>query len=72
MEVLKPKVDEVVSEKDNEKGDNLLDIFVELGRSHIKQIVDNENFNLPNLLLSLLGIPDISKFDDFINLGCRR
>ena len=64
MEVLKPKVDEVVSEKDNEKGDNLLDIFVELGRSHIKQIVDNENFNLPNLLLSLLGIPDISKFDE--------
>ena len=72
MEVLKPKVDEVVSEKDNEKGDNLLDIFVELGRSHIKQIVDNENFNLPNLLLSLLGIPDISKFDELTILGSRR
>ncbi len=48
--------------KDEELGDQLTDIFVELGHGHIDQIVETQTLTIPRILLKLLQIPYLCNF----------
>jgi len=61
VEKLIHKVDEIVKKQDVEKGIQYSDIFVEIGISHINQIIESASNTIPNILLNLLSIPEISK-----------
>ena len=55
------RVDQVVKEKDENVGEQLIDIFVELGKTHVNQIIESGAFIIPEILLKLMSIPEISK-----------
>lgn len=61
IEKLQARVQEAVDTQDSEKGDQLCEIFVELGRSHVTHIIEGNSTTIPNILLQLLSIPEISK-----------
>eukprot|EP00347_Sterkiella_histriomuscorum_P023855 403333152 len=53
------RVDQAVKEKDEILGEQLIDIFVELGQSHINQIIESGSLTIPEILLKLMSIPEI-------------
>lgn len=59
VEHLIGKVDQAVAENDEELGEQLMDIFVELGRDHAEHIIDNLTLTIPTILLKLMKIPNI-------------
>jgi hypothetical protein len=59
VEHLIGKVDQAVAENDEELGEQLMDIFVELGRDHAEQIIDHLTLTIPTILLKLMKIPNI-------------
>lgn len=61
VEHLVTKVDQAVQEQDEELGQQLTDIFVELGTGHIQQIIESATLHIPNILLKLMSIPQIGK-----------
>lgn len=62
VQLLVGRVKQAVSEKDEELGEQLMDIFVELGLGHIEQIIESKTLTIPQVLLELMKIPEISKF----------
>lgn len=61
VSLLVSKVDMAVAANDEEVGEQLIDIFVELGQGHIEQIVETNTLTIPQILLKLLKIPYASK-----------
>ena len=59
------RVNQAVKEKDENLGDQLTDIFVELGKTYIEKIIDSGDLVIPDILLSLISIPEVSKFFSF-------
>lgn len=55
------KVDYAVQKKDEELGDLLTEIFVELGQGYVEQIINEQNWTVPGVLLKLITIPEICK-----------
>ena len=47
VEYLVSKVDQAVQAKDEELGEQLIDIFVELGYGHVEQIVETGVLTIP-------------------------
>lgn len=47
VSLLVSKVDQAVEEKDEELGEQLIDIFVELGQGHIEQIIETGTLTIP-------------------------
>lgn len=47
IEHLIGKVDQAVQEKDEELGEQLSDIFVELGQGHVQQIIESKTLTIP-------------------------
>lgn len=60
VEHLVVKVDQAVRERDEEIGEQLSEIFVELGQGHIDQILSSLTLTIPEILLKLMRIPEIS------------
>ena len=61
VEHLITRVDMIVEQKDTEFGDQWIDIFIELGLSHLEQIVQSGTLIIPQILLKLMQIPEICK-----------
>lgn len=61
VEHLITRVDQIVAQKDQELGEQLMDIFIELGLSHLEQIVESGTLTIPQILLKLMTIPEICK-----------
>lgn len=59
-------MDQAVHDKDENLGEQLIDIFVELGQTHIKQIIESGALIIPEILLKLMTIPEISKWISLI------
>lgn len=47
VEHLITRVDQIVAQKDEELGEQLMDIFIELGLSHLEQIVESATLTIP-------------------------
>ena len=45
-----------------------MDIFIELGLSHLEQIVESATLTIPQILLKLMSIPEICKTSNIILL----
>lgn len=61
-------MNEIVKDDDADKGLQFQEIFVELGLSHLKEIVAQETI-IPDILLSLLGIPELGKTSMRVMIG---
>ena len=48
-----------MAEGDEELGEQLMEIFVELGRDHADQIIDSLTLTIPQILLKLMKIPNM-------------
>ncbi|CDW74356.1 arm repeat-containing protein [Stylonychia lemnae] len=56
---LMSRVDQAIDERDENLGEQLTEIFVELGQTHINQIIETAAFTIPEILLKLMNIPEI-------------
>ena len=56
MQVLATHIPEIIKNHDLEKGDQYQEIFLELGRNNIRNIVNNGDKQVLEILLDLMGI----------------
>tara|TARA_B110000285_G_C15115029_1_gene613543 strand:+ start:473 stop:823 length:351 start_codon:yes stop_codon:yes gene_type:complete len=71
MQMLAAHVPKIMQDEDTEKGNSYQDIFLEIGKSNVKEIIQNGEIEILAILLDLMGMGCL-KEDQIIENGSLR